>query len=43
MTNEPFDSVWDAIESTPAEAENMCLRSALIKLKAYIKREIQNG
>ncbi|MGN6423651.1 MAG: helix-turn-helix domain-containing protein [Asticcacaulis sp.] len=40
MSNEKFASVWDAIESTPAEAENMRLRSALmIELKDYIKRE----
>ncbi|MFP1133163.1 helix-turn-helix domain-containing protein [Asticcacaulis sp. W401b] len=40
MSNEKFASVWDAIESTPAEAENMRLRSALmIELKEYIKRE----
>lgn len=30
MSNEPFASVWDAIENTPAEAENMKLRSALM-------------
>lgn len=34
-----FESVWDAIEHTPAEAENMKLRSALmIALKDRIKR-----
>jgi predicted XRE-type DNA-binding protein len=39
MSNERFASVWDAIEDTPAEAENMKLRSALmIALKAHIKR-----
>ena len=32
-----FASVWDAIENTPAEAENMKLRSALmIALKEHI-------
>jgi predicted XRE-type DNA-binding protein len=30
MSNEQFDSVWDAIEDTPEQAENMKLRSALM-------------
>jgi predicted XRE-type DNA-binding protein len=30
MTTEVFDSVWDALEDTPAEAENMKLRSSLM-------------
>jgi predicted XRE-type DNA-binding protein len=30
MSNETFASVWDAIEDTTAEAENMKLRSALM-------------
>ncbi|MDR2710520.1 MAG: XRE family transcriptional regulator [Burkholderiales bacterium] len=30
MSNETFTSVWDAIEDTPAEAENMKLRSILM-------------
>lgn len=30
MSNERFTSVWDAIEDTPAQAENMRLRSLLI-------------
>jgi predicted XRE-type DNA-binding protein len=30
MTSERFDSVWDAIEDTPAEAENMKIRSTLM-------------
>ena len=30
MSSETFASVWDAIEDTPAEAENMKLRSALM-------------
>ncbi|MGM0534440.1 MAG: helix-turn-helix domain-containing protein [Pseudomonadota bacterium] len=30
MSNETFDSVWDAIEDTAAEAENMKLRSGLM-------------
>ena len=40
MSNERFTSVWDAIEDTTAEAENMKLRSALIMaLKERITRE----
>ena len=39
MSNECFASVWDAIEDTPAEAENMKLRSCLMMaLKAYLVR-----
>jgi len=30
VSNETFASVWDAIEDTPAEAENMKLRSTLM-------------
>ena len=30
MTNERFESVWDAIEDTPEEALNMRLRSELM-------------
>ncbi len=30
MSNERFASVWDAIENTPAETENMKFRSALM-------------
>lgn len=30
MSNESFTSVWDAIEDTSAEAENMKLRSMLM-------------
>ena len=30
MTRERFDSVWDAIEDDPAQAENLKLRSALM-------------
>ncbi len=30
MSNERFDNVWDAIENTPEEAENMKLRSTLM-------------
>ena len=40
MSNERFDSVWDAIEDTPALAENLRLRSALMMaLKQHINRE----
>jgi len=30
MSKQKFDSVWDAIEDTPEEAENMKLRSTLM-------------
>ena len=30
MSNQRFASVWDAIEDTPAEAESMKVRSALM-------------
>jgi predicted XRE-type DNA-binding protein len=30
MTIEAFKSVWDALEDTPTEAENMSLRSSLM-------------
>jgi predicted XRE-type DNA-binding protein len=37
MSNERFASVWDAIEDTPEQAENMKLRSALMRaLKEHI-------
>ena len=40
MSNERFASVWDAIEDTPAKAENMKLRSALMMaLKEHIASE----
>jgi predicted XRE-type DNA-binding protein len=46
MTGQRFASVWDAIEDTPAEAENMKLRSALmdaiedaIKAKGWTQAE----
>jgi len=40
MTKESFTSVWDAIEDTPAEAENMKLRSALMmSLEQHIRAE----
>jgi predicted XRE-type DNA-binding protein len=39
MTIKNFTSVWDAIEDTPEEAENMKLRSSLmIALKARLNR-----
>jgi predicted XRE-type DNA-binding protein len=39
MSNERFASVWDAIEDTPEAAENMRLRSALMRaLKSHISR-----
>jgi predicted XRE-type DNA-binding protein len=38
MSEEQFTSVWDAIENTPAEAENMKLRSRLMMaLEQHIK------
>ncbi len=30
MSNERFSSVWDAIEDTPAQAENMKIRAGLL-------------
>jgi len=39
MSKKQFASVWDAIEDTPEEAENMKLRSSLmIALKAHMER-----
>lgn len=39
MSKQRFSSVWDAIEDTPEEAENMKLRSALMTaLKNHITR-----
>ena len=39
MSNQRFDSVWDAIEDTPEAAENMKLRSALMTaLKQHLTR-----
>jgi len=39
MTKQKFASVWDAIEDTPEEAENMKLRSQLMaQLKIFIER-----
>jgi predicted XRE-type DNA-binding protein len=40
MTDERFESVWDAIEDNPAEAENLKLRSVMMMaLKDHIKRQ----
>lgn len=40
MSDEQFSSVWDAIEDTEAEAENMKLRSALMMaLEGHIKAQ----
>ena len=39
LKNEKFESVWDAIEDTPEEAENLKLRSSLmIALKAHLNK-----
>ncbi|KAA0892573.1 helix-turn-helix domain-containing protein [Pusillimonas sp. ANT_WB101] len=39
MSKQKFDSVWDAIEDTPEEAENMKLRSNLMTaLKNHLAR-----
>jgi predicted XRE-type DNA-binding protein len=35
MNKKRFANVWDAIEDTPAQAENMKLRSALIMALKY--------
>ena len=40
MSGQTFSSVWDAIETTPQEAENMKLRSSLmIALERHIRRQ----
>lgn len=40
MSYETFSNVWDAIEDTPAEAENMKLRSSLMMaLERHIKAQ----
>jgi len=40
MSNETFNSVWEAIEDTPVEAENMRLRSALMMaLEQHIRAQ----
>jgi predicted XRE-type DNA-binding protein len=39
MSKQRFSNVWDAIEDSPAQAENMKLRSALMMaLKDHIAR-----
>jgi predicted XRE-type DNA-binding protein len=39
MSKEKFASVWDAIEDTPEQAENMKLRASLMRaLKSHIER-----
>ena len=39
MSNQRFSNVWDAIEDTPQEAENMKLRSVLMTaLKNHLTR-----
>ena len=39
MSNDRFASIWDAIEDTPEEAENMKLRSSLmLTLKNHLLR-----
>jgi len=40
MTDERFESVWDAIEDDPAQAENLKLRPAMMMaLKNHINRQ----
>lgn len=40
MTSERFESVWDAIEDDPAQAENLKLRSTLMMaLRHHIERQ----
>ena len=40
MEIQSFDSVWDALADTPAEAENLKIRSALIsQISDYIHRK----
>lgn len=40
MTEDVFSNVWDAIEDTPSQAENMKLRSALMNaLREHINRK----
>jgi len=40
MSKQRFSGVWDAIEDTPAEAENMRLRSVLMmELKTHIEKK----
>ena len=40
MSNERFANIWDGIEDTPAQAENMKLRASLmLALRDHIERE----
>jgi predicted XRE-type DNA-binding protein len=40
MTRSRFTSVWDAIDETPEQAENLKLRSSrMLALKKHIERE----
>jgi predicted XRE-type DNA-binding protein len=40
VSNERFANVWDAIEDTPAQAENMKVRASLmLALRDHIERE----
>ena len=40
MSNARFESVWDALEDTPAQAENLKLRSSLmLALKEQIEAD----
>ena len=40
MSNQRFESIWDAIEDTPEESQNMKLRSSLMMaLKNHIDRK----
>jgi len=41
MSGEQYESVWDAIEDSPAEAENMRLRAAL--MRALTERIVRLG
>jgi predicted XRE-type DNA-binding protein len=45
MSKQRFENVWDALEDTPEEAENLKLRSALmIALKSHLtSREISQA
>lgn len=40
MSDERFSSVWDAIEDTPENAENMKIRAALMRaIESWIRAE----
>ena len=39
-SSETYESVWDAIENTPAEAENLRIRAALMReIAEHLRRE----